>query len=901
MLPARKMNHRTIAIGAALLMGCTLARAQAYVHVDGAQVRLGNRFLERTIEVRDGVVGTVSLRNQLSGHDYALSGDEFQLRLIYERVGYGPDSENPWVLTARDFQVAGREITAEPDGGQRVTYHLALRRGRFRRPRLTVDLVYEIRPEEFFMRQWLQLAVSGTGTYFMDSVAVLRDRLAGAPVSLGGFGQPLFAGDLFLGLEYPASSNTEDGEVVSLARIVGENIPPQGFVTQPAVIGVAPGGGAALHRQFMAYVDRIRVAPVRPYLLYNTWYDLQSTHMNGENTLERVAEFKRILVEHYGLHLDSFVLDDSWDDFQNLWRIDPKRFPNGFSDLTAALRGAGSGLGLWFGPIGGYSHRQLRLAAGRRIGMEITTNGQFLCLAGRNYSRYFTDAVTGYEKQYGINYFKIDGTPFGCNDPSHGHPVGIYSREADMRVLIGLLRDLRQENPKVFLNITTSIWLSPWWLRYADTVWMGGADSGYLPAVPTLTPRQSAISYRDSVLYDDFARQRYQFPMSSIMTHGIIKGRYNELGGTLETAKDWDDAVVHYFSVGNMMYELYISPDELSAAQWDALAGGIRWAEAHAHPLLDNSTFVLGDPARREPYGFVHASPADTIVTLRNPFVVPRTATLALTADNGFTGGDTPLAAEVVYPYRERLPGTWRAGDTLNVELGAYEQQVIELRPLLPRTLTIEGARYEVSDAGPSGVTLDLYAPEGATRPVRIVGGQTSGMTMAGGLTLHFGSAKAQTPSEPRFTAPQLTLTAAPDAGRDARLQVAATVPADFAEARLAVLLQPPAETKGVTASASDNGRAVTPALENGGRGQWYWFSVPLAPGRHAVTLDMNLPATLPRGTQCSVWLLANRLLARRQLQVRLDSGVAAPPADTLPQRAASQAATYNLLQRTLP
>jgi len=75
-----------------------------------------------------------------------------------------------------------------------------------------------------------------------------------------------------------------------------------------------------------------------------------------------------------------------------------------------------------------------------------------------------------------------------------------------------MLGKLRAQDPKVFLNITTSIWLSPWWLRYADTVWMGGADSGYLPSVPTLAPRQSAVSYRDSVLYDDFVTHKAQFP-----------------------------------------------------------------------------------------------------------------------------------------------------------------------------------------------------------------------------------------------------------------------------------------------------------------------------------------------------------------------------------------------------
>ena len=159
---------------------------------------------------------------------------------------------------------------------------------------------------------------------------------------------------------------------------------------------------------------------------------------------------------------------------------------------------------MWFGPIGGYDQAQVRIATGKADGMEITSNGRYFCIAGKNYNRLLTDTMLKYQKEYGVNYFKLDGIAFGCNEPDHGHPQGVYSDEATARSFIDILGKVRAQDPKVFLNITTSIWLSPWWLRYADTVWMGGSDSGYLPSVPTMAERQSAVSYRDSVLYDDF-------------------------------------------------------------------------------------------------------------------------------------------------------------------------------------------------------------------------------------------------------------------------------------------------------------------------------------------------------------------------------------------------------------
>jgi hypothetical protein len=39
--------------------------------------------------------------------------------------------------------------------------------------------------------------------------------------TLGGFGQPLFAEDLFLGLEYPTGLNTTHGAEVKLGSNVG--------------------------------------------------------------------------------------------------------------------------------------------------------------------------------------------------------------------------------------------------------------------------------------------------------------------------------------------------------------------------------------------------------------------------------------------------------------------------------------------------------------------------------------------------------------------------------------------------------------------------------------------------------------------------------------------------------
>jgi hypothetical protein len=773
-----------------LLLHALSAAGPVEVRTSASSIVLANDYLERTISLADGDIGTRQLLNKLTGRAYSLRGKEFEIKFDGGWVGYDFGGENPRGFTAAGARLASRNIEDTPGGGKRVTLHLVLTRN------AAVDLVYELNPGDFFTRQWLHIAKPQRGTFFLEWVAPASNEWGVPRFTLGGFGQPLFAEDLFLGLEYPTGLNTVTGSEVTLGGNVGLNIPDGGYTSESAVLGVAPAG--LVHQQFLDYVAKMRVAPVRPYLLYNSWYDLQRLAMNHDNTLERVPTFQKRLLGKYGLHLDSFVLDDGWDDMHKLWAIDQQRFPGGFTDLANALKTIDSHLGIWFGPIGGYDQREVRIATGKAEGMEISPDGRYFCTAGKNYSRLFADTMLKYQKEYGINYFKLDGIVFGCNAPDHGHPQGVYSDEATARTFIDLLSKLRAQDPKVFLNITTSIWLSPWWLKYADTVWMGGEDSGYLPSVPTLAQRQSAISYRDSVLYDDFVTHKAQFPISSLMTHGIIKGKANMLGGEKESIEDWRDEVVHYYSVGNMMYELYISPEILSQEEMDVLGNVTKWAEANAHPLLDNSTMVGGDPAQREPYGYVHSSVQKSIVTLRNPFVRPRTMKLKIDEENGFQKFAGARIVDVEYPIRRRLALAVKFGDTMTFDLDAYEQLVAEVY---------------------TGGTPESWPPP------------------AGG---------------PEITS---TLTRLEQRGSDLKISTSVEVPDTYRQARIALLFEPDQEVRGVKADAVDAGKPLALSTENGGRGIWYWYWADLAPGKHRVELTVHSSAP----SHVSVWLLTRR------------------------------------------
>jgi hypothetical protein len=660
----------------------------------------------------------------------------------------------------------------------------------------------------------------------------------------------------------------------------------------------------------MKYVHRIRAVPVRPFITYNSWYDLRSTAMTNDVLLERVQQFEDLLVKKYGVPMPSFLLDEGWDDPRNnLWVSDPQRFPTSFRDLSAALQKIDSHLGLWVGPIGGYGLRHFRVDTGRKMGMEVTSNGEFLCLAGRNYSHYFRESLVGMVRNFGVNQFKLDGLPFGCNDPNHGHPVGIYSREADLRSILGTLEALRAENHEIFLDVTTSTWLSPWWLRWADTIWEGGGDYGYLETVPTLTERQSSMNYRDLLLYDDFVRHQVQFPMSSLWTQSVIKGTHLQLGGKNESLEDWKDHLVNFLGVGSQLNELYITPLLLKPAEWDALGSSLQWAVANAHPLLDNGAWVLGDPAKREPYGYLHYSPEKTILMLRNPFVRPVVASVKLDEAAGFESNGQSFQAEVTYPYRQALPGAFRYGDTLRVNLDGYDHQIIELRPLAAGEARLAGVRYSLEASTQGEVGFKVYAPEGANVVAELsqpsayaaasVDGEkvelkASGETAA--LALHFGKKKARE-SPPTFSAPTIRATA------DGAVQVAirVQVPPDFRESKASLLVESAAPGLEVKAEARDNSEAVSVAVVKSPKGAWHWFTVDLAPGSHALEFDLHLPPAALKGTQLSGWMRSKRALVAKDLRLTLRSGekLAAPPANLLPAATEVEKLTYALFQET--
>ena len=91
--------------------------------------------------------------------------------------------------------------------------------------------------------------------------------------------------------------------------------------------------------------------------------------------------------------------------------------------------------------------------------------------------------------------------------------------DSDFAAAIYLIGELRALKPDLYINLTTGTYPSPFWLRYADSIWRGGEDHDFLGVGPK---REQWITYRDADTYEHVVLRGPLYPLNSLMLHGII-------------------------------------------------------------------------------------------------------------------------------------------------------------------------------------------------------------------------------------------------------------------------------------------------------------------------------------------------------------------------------------------
>ncbi|MGC8638561.1 MAG: hypothetical protein ACP5XB_01640, partial [Isosphaeraceae bacterium] len=182
-------------------------------------------------------------------------------------------------------------------------------------------------------------------------------------------GSPLTLGHFFLGADDPMATNGVDGSGKATCRLsLNQTLHRGEKLTRSFVLGVAPEGQT--RRAFLYYLERERAHPYRPFLHYNSWYDIswQAHALSEANCLEAIRLLGEKFIKPYGVVLNAVVFDDVWDDPRTLWQFH-HGFPRGFTPLAALCKKYHTRLGVWLSPFGGYgAPREERLRFGRQQG-----------------------------------------------------------------------------------------------------------------------------------------------------------------------------------------------------------------------------------------------------------------------------------------------------------------------------------------------------------------------------------------------------------------------------------------------------------------------------------------------------------------------------------------------------
>lgn len=650
--------------------------------------------------------------------------------------GRGKTDTDKSTIVASELTYAGAE-TESVNGTKKLTIHYKP----FKACGSTYDIdqVVVLGNDDFYLRSYLEIETSDKEKARIDYIDmnrfVLPENIEDVwDEGMFAIGQPLYAGGLFMGSEFPAvhtwishenatqiryysgksfARMEEDGQLTSDGKLMTwKNVIGASWDTDTKVV----------QSDFYQYIEEI-ATPTEFRKQYNSWFE-KGMKITDESIKKAFLGVEKGLTENGIEPLDCYVVDDGWNNYYDgvyqtksgkkqgttenatgFWEFNAK-FPNEMytsSELASRLQ---STFGMWLGPQGGYNYDQnfsqfLEASGTGHVRTENvgdgTTVSSYICVASDTYIENLRELFLDYNTQFDITYWKLDGMGGACLNPDHGHMTGGY---CDMYYIsdmwekwIDLFEDVRAarnaEGRELFINATNGTTLSPWILQWVNTVWLNmGDDTGTLG---TGERQQQKIYYRDQAYYNQFDNtNQVQFPLGHVYNHDPI---YASSDGSEATPEVFREYLFANAMRGTALWEVYFSPSIMEEAHWQIAADVLNWAEDN-HEVLKNARYFGNDPAEGV-YGYSCFNGNQGIISFTNPLDEAQTYTLTV---DGSIGANKSLAGAKgfqVYPYEEKDLGILNYGDTITVELKPHEIIVWQYGMVDSKAPTIVSARSE--------------------------------------------------------------------------------------------------------------------------------------------------------------------------------------------------------------
>lgn len=590
-----------------LIYGLTTLKYGSKDLVDGTYIiKCGE--LQWIHQLSGGLFTTTKLINTKTKEELNLSGEDFSVKLGYKKdIGWIKNGKNQIQSTYSSKAIAPGnckpvEFIRKKDKTSFVFYYESFK--------VVLQLDYICNLKNKLIHRSLSI------TSYNDQELVIEDVCLGnwsisAETNGGGKGLPVFVNDKwFFSGEEPWDETIVKNKNLFLTHHPSHYLKKDEIWTSD--IFISGGGNENAKTILKAYIDKV-ILPPKFFSLYNTWYDLRENDLTSDNITTTFTELSNKL-KKYGLNIDYCVIDDGWFNSNSVYLARESNFPRGLKEVSENIAALNSKLGLWLTFSGLYLNNEYLKTLGFK-----EANSKYFCLNGTNYFNALSNRLTELIKDDKISFFKHDFNYFGCVLAGHDHLRNIsHSEEVNMRQTAKLLNHEREINPSIIQAITTGINLSPWWLKYANILYMGGGDIDFDTKYPATSRAETEMNYRDGKLYEILREKQTFFPLYALMTHGLIDGKLNSVGSWLNDDQ-WSDYVMNYMGRGTAIRELYLYAQKLNDTRSESLAKALSWAKDHNDQML-NSEMILGDPRKNEVYAFKGTDiKGNFYVSIRNP------------------------------------------------------------------------------------------------------------------------------------------------------------------------------------------------------------------------------------------------------------------------------------------
>lgn len=560
-------------------------------------------------------------------------------------------------------------------------------------------------------------------------------------------GQPIYIQGMFFGCEFPAA-DTEivngtgfmryySGKTFSRLKEDNQLTTDDKYVTWQTVAGAARSTEQeVIQADFFEYIKSI-ATPSEFRTQYNSWFD-NMMKISDENILASFIEIDRELNKAEVRPLDSYVVDDGWNAYndgsigagshaqsgaientEGFWTFNEK-FPEGLTPSSELVKKFGSNFGVWVGPRGGYNF-YTTLANIIERAQKGSKAGRSIDVADRVYVENFKKMAIKWQQDWDVNYWKWDGfadtaqynhfNNLGGADgvpvysESNHHMTGGYHQMYHVTDLweawIDLMEAVRQSEKedginKLWISLTCYVNPSPWYLQWANSVWIQCVHDQKDASFGT-TKMNKQITYRDACYYDFLKNHQFQFPLQNLYNHDPIYGKEGT-GMTVNTATDEDFQNYLYMlsTRGTAFWELYYSDSIMTDGKYEITGEFLEWAEENYH-MLKNSKMIggkpditklsngdLSDQTQAEAYGFSCFDGTDGIISLRNPSAnADKTIKFTFDRTMGVAEGAGTLNYYLEHSYllsdKSAQTGTLKYGQEYTVNLKPNEVRILRV------------------------------------------------------------------------------------------------------------------------------------------------------------------------------------------------------------------------------